>query len=55
MECLPQKTRSRQQPLRALIEIDRGELRIFPVGDSDEETMRILDGLRFVHLEGAEG
>jgi len=35
-------------PLRALIEIDGGELRIYPIADNDTDENRILDALRFV-------
>jgi hypothetical protein len=34
--------------LRAIIEIDNSELRIFPLCDSDADERRILDALRFV-------
>ncbi len=36
-----------EYPLRAMVEIVGGELRIFPVADSDADERRILDALRF--------
>jgi hypothetical protein len=35
------------QRLRAIIEIDGGEPRIYPIGNSDADTAQILDALRF--------
>ena len=35
-------------PLRALVEITGGELKIFPIADSDGDEQLILDALRFV-------
>jgi hypothetical protein len=37
-----------RRPLRAIIEIDAGELKIIPLADSDYEEKLILDALRFV-------
>lgn len=37
-----------QPRLRAMIEIIDGELRIFPIADSDDDEKRILEALRFV-------
>jgi len=36
------------RPLRALIEITGGELRVYPVADNDGDERRILDALRFI-------
>jgi hypothetical protein len=35
------------RPLRAMIEIDGGELKIFPIADNDRDELLILDALRF--------
>lgn len=37
-----------QQRLRAVVEIIRGELKIYPIADSDADEKRILDALRLV-------
>jgi hypothetical protein len=34
-------------PLRAIVEILGGELKSYPVGDSDGDERRILEALRF--------
>ena len=46
----PETSQIRPPKLRALIEIaaDTGELKIFPIADSDVEAARIMDGLRFM-------
>jgi len=36
------------RPFRALIEIHGAELRIYPVGESEDEEKKILDALRFI-------
>jgi hypothetical protein len=36
------------KPLRAIVEVIDGELKIYPLGDSDVDEKRILDALRFV-------
>ena len=41
-------------PLRAIVEIQGGELKIFPVADSDADEQVILRALRSVR-EGAAG
>lgn len=38
----------RQAPLRALIEIDGGELKIYPIANSEADELAIVDALRFV-------
>ena len=35
-------------PLRAIIEIADGELKIYPVGNTDADEKTILDALRFI-------
>lgn len=40
-------TRSQPPRLRAMIEIIDGELKIFPIADSDEQAKEIVDALRF--------
>jgi hypothetical protein len=40
-----------QPPLRAIIEIDGGRLRVIPIAGSDEDERRILDTLRSVVKE----
>jgi hypothetical protein len=35
-------------PLRAIVEIVDGELKVFPIADSDADEQTILDALRFV-------
>jgi hypothetical protein len=37
-----------QRPLRAIIEIVDGKLRIYPDVDNDTDERRVLDALRFV-------
>jgi hypothetical protein len=37
-----------QPPLRAMIEIDGGQLRIYPIVDNDADERRVLDALRFI-------
>jgi hypothetical protein len=34
-----------QQRLRAVVEIIRGELKIYPIADSDQQAKEILDSL----------
>jgi hypothetical protein len=43
-----QATRSQQPPLRAVVELIDGELKIFPIAETDEQAKKILDALRFV-------
>jgi hypothetical protein len=40
--------------LRALVEIDGSELRVYPITDNDADEKRILDALRFIR-EDFEG
>ena len=40
-------------PLRAIIEIRGGELKVYPVGNSDADEKIILDALRFVREQAA--
>jgi len=40
-----------QRPLRAVVEIVDGELRIFPVAGTDADERRILDALKFVRQD----
>lgn len=37
--------------LRAIVEIDGAELRVFPIATSDGEEREILDALRFIRDE----
>jgi hypothetical protein len=37
-----------QPPLRAIVEIVGGQLKIFPIANTDGEEQQILDALRFV-------
>jgi hypothetical protein len=48
MEALSHPSPPRQQPLRAIIEIRGGELRVYPLCQTDEDEKNILDALRFV-------
>ena len=41
-------SQSSARPLRAIVELDGGELKIFPIAQSDAEEKLILDALRFV-------
>jgi hypothetical protein len=43
----PTFTRS-QQRLRAFVEIIDGELRVYPIAETDDDERRILDALRFI-------
>lgn len=43
-----QLSQSTAKPLRAIVEIIGGELKIYPVGDSDVDEKTILDALRFI-------
>jgi hypothetical protein len=36
------------KPLRAIVEIIDGELKVYPIADSDKEEREILDALRFL-------
>ena len=36
-----------RRPVRAIVEIVDGELRVFPIADCDTDERRILDALRF--------
>jgi len=47
-------TESQCSRLRAMIEIVDGELKVYPIADTDEDERRILDGLRFFREELAE-
>ncbi len=47
----PEKKSTR---LRALVEIMGGELRVYPISDSDADEKQILDALRFIR-EDFEG
>ena len=38
----------RSMPLRALVEIIGGELKVYPIAESDLDEQRIIDALRFV-------
>jgi hypothetical protein len=40
-------------PLRAIVEIIGGELKIYPIADSDTDEKTILDALRFVREQAA--
>ena len=40
-----------KQPLRAIVEIYPGELKVFPIADSDADERCILDALRFVRQD----
>lgn len=40
-------------PLRAIVEIIGGELKVYPVGNSDADEKMILDALRFVREQAA--
>ena len=42
------------KPLRAIVEIDDGELRVYPIADSDLDHVEILDELR-VYCGETEG
>jgi hypothetical protein len=35
-------------PLRAIVEISGGELKVYPIAESDLDEQRIIDALRFV-------
>ncbi len=48
MDPAPQ---SFSKPLRALIEFDGDELRIFPICDTDRDEARILNALRLMRKE----
>jgi hypothetical protein len=37
-----------QQRLRAFVEIIDGELRVYPIAETDDDERRILDALRFI-------
>jgi hypothetical protein len=43
----------RPMPLRAIVEIIDGELKIYPISDSDADEKTILDALRFVREQAA--
>jgi len=47
---IPPQIESKRR-LRAVVEIDGGELRVYPIADSDADEQRILDALRFVRDE----
>ena len=38
----------RSMPLRALVEIIGGELKVYPIAESDLDEQRIIDALRLV-------
>jgi hypothetical protein len=38
----------RSMPLRAIVEIQGGELKVYPIAESDLDEQRIIDALRFV-------
>ena len=38
----------RSMPLRAIVEIIGGELKVYPIAESDLDEQRIIDALRFV-------
>jgi hypothetical protein len=40
-------------PLRAIVEIIGGELKVYPIADSDADEKIILDALRFVREQAA--
>ena len=42
-----------KMPLRAIVEIQGGELKIFPIADNDADEKIILDALRFVREQTA--
>jgi len=54
METLSPTQQKGQVPLRAFVEIVDGQLKIFPIADSDEDERCILDAFRFV-VEGLGG
>ena len=43
-----QLSQSSATPLRALVEIIAGELKVYPIAESDLDEQRIIDALRFV-------
>jgi hypothetical protein len=43
-----------QRRLRAMIEIIDGELKVYPIADTDEDERLIFDALRFAREEFAE-
>ena len=47
MESLSQDLPTRQQRLRAIVEIIDGELCVYPIAETDADERHILDALRF--------
>ena len=41
------REKCQERPIRAMVEIVDGELKFYPIADSDEDEHRIMDGLRF--------
>lgn len=48
MGSVTSKIQGKQTRLRAMIEIIDGELKVYPVADSDSDEKLILDGLRLI-------
>ena len=48
MESHNSETPKNQPRLRAMVEIVDGEIKVYPIADSDADERRILDALRFV-------
>lgn len=41
-------TYKQRSPLRAIIEIRGGELKVFPLAETDVDAAKIMDALRFI-------
>jgi hypothetical protein len=49
----PKSQPAQTMPLRAIVEILGGELKVYPIADSDADEKIILDVLRFVREQAA--
>jgi hypothetical protein len=48
------REKCQERPIRAMVEIVEGELKFYPIADSDEDERRILDALRFFREDFSE-
>lgn len=51
METIIPTQIERKRRLRAVVEIDGGELCVYPIADNDVDEKIILDGLRFIRKD----